>query len=218
MKTSTSKSDITIVIAEDHPIMLKGLKQELEQAGYTIIGTATNGMEAVTSITLLQPDIALLDIEMPLLNGFEVMTKCAETSHLKTRFVMMTYHKQKNFVAQAKNLGVDGYLLKEDSMNEIEKCIETVLNNGVYYSSSFEDNFEINIENELQKLALLTPSERKIIQYIAKGNSSTEISDILFVSPRTIQKHRTNIIEKLNLDTSPDSLIKWAKEYMGLNK
>ncbi|RXJ45614.1 response regulator [Gelidibacter gilvus] len=217
MKTATPKKSTTIVIAEDHPIMLKGLKQELEQAGYQIIGTAENGMEAVGTITDLNPDIALLDIEMPLLNGFEVMAKCIDILNLKTRFIVMTYHKQKNFVLQAKNLGVHGYLLKEDSIEEIENCIATVLNGTVYYSKSLGTDLEANAESELKKLTLLTPSERKIIQLIAQDKNSTEISDMLCVSPRTIQKHRTNIIEKLNLDPAADNLIKWAKEFKGLD-
>ncbi|EGV42816.1 response regulator transcription factor [Bizionia argentinensis JUB59] len=208
-----AKTNITIVIAEDHPIMLKGLKQELEQAGYSIIGTAVNGKEAVETIKNLKPQIALLDIEMPFLTGFEVMTACKENKDLQTRFVVMTYHKQKNFVAQAKKLGVHGYLLKEDSMEEIKKCIATVMANGIHFSRSFSDNFETNVENELKKFALLTPSERKIVELIATGKTSNEISDMLCVSPRTIQKHRTNIIEKLRLDPTPDSLILWAKEY-----
>lgn len=217
MKTATPKKSTTIVIADDHPIMLKGLKQELEQAGYQIIGTAENGMNAVGTITDLNPDIALLDIEMPLLNGFEVMAKCRDILNLKTRFIVMTYHKQKNFVLQAKNFGVHGYLLKEDSIEEIEHCIATVLNDTVYYSKSLGTDLEANAESELKKLTLLTPSERKIIQLIAQDKTSTEISDILCVSPRTIQKHRTNIIEKLNLDPAADNLIKWAKEFKGLD-
>ncbi|MFC5195921.1 MULTISPECIES: response regulator transcription factor [Bizionia] len=207
------KKDITIVIAEDHPIMLKGLKQELEQAGYSIIGTAENGNDAVNIVSELNPKIALLDIEMPKLTGFEVIAICTENKALQTRYIVMTYHKEKNFVAQAKKSGVHGYLLKEDSLDEIETCIAAVLNNDSYYSSSFSDNFELNIENELKKLALLTPSERKIVQLIAEGKTSIEISDMLCVSPRTIQKHRTNIIEKLQLNPAPDTLINWAKAY-----
>ncbi|MBO3098921.1 response regulator [Gelidibacter pelagius] len=216
MKKASPKISTTIVIAEDHPIMLKGLKQELEQVGYQIIGTAENGLEAVSIITDLNPDIALLDIEMPSLNGFEVMVKCTENIDLKTCFIVMTYHKQKNFVLQAKNSGVHGYLLKEDSIEEIQHCITTVLNGTIYYSKSLGAEFETNVENDLKKLTLLTPSERKIIQLIAQDKNSTEISDMLCVSPRTIQKHRTNIIEKLNLDPAADNLIKWAKEFKGL--
>lgn len=207
------KNKITIVIADDHPIMLKGIKQELEQAGYTIVGTAENGTDAVDVIEKLHPEIALLDIEMPLLNGFEVIKHCEQNKQLKTRFIVMTYHKQKSFVVQAKKLGIDGYLLKEDSMKEIERCITAVMNDEIYYSSSFDDNFEISVQDELKKLTLLTPSERKIIRLISQDKSSVEISDLLFVSARTIQKHRTNIIEKLELEAAPDTLIKWAKEY-----
>ncbi|HLV40115.1 response regulator transcription factor, partial [Xanthomarina sp.] len=199
-------------IADDHPIMLRGLRKELEQAGYTIVGTAENGADALEAIVNLKPKIAFLDIEMPLLNGFEVIKQCRE-KNLKTNFIVMTYHKEKSFVVQAKKLGIDGYLLKEDSMEDIENCIATVLNNEIYYSNSFDNNFEISVEDELKKVALLTPSERKIIRLISQDKSSAEISELLFVSARTIQKHRTNIIEKLNLEPAPDTLIKWAKEY-----
>lgn len=211
------KKNITIVIADDHPIMLTGLQQELEQAGYNIIGTARNGLEAISTIKNLNPLIALVDLEMPLLNGFEAISDCKQDKDLQTRYIVMTYHKQKNFVAQAKKLGVLGYLLKENSIKEIEHCIDKVLNDEVYFSSSLGDAFENSVEKELKNYALLTRSERKIVQLISEDKSSIEISDILCVSPRTVQKHRTNIIEKLNLDPAPDNLIKWAKEFKGLN-
>lgn len=211
------KKKITLIIAEDHPLMLKGLQQELDQAGYTVVKTAENGQEALNAISEFKPEIALLDIEMPVKNGFEVIATCQQNAKLKTRFIVMTYHKQKNFVAQAKKLDVQGYLLKEDSFEEIEQCIQAVMDGKTYYSSSLGDAFENSAEKELEKHALLTKSERRIIQLIAEDKSSTEISEILYVSPRTVQKHRANIIEKLQLDPAPDSLIKWAKEFKDLN-
>src|SRR5690554_530010 len=206
------KKKITIIIADDHPIMLRGLRKELEQAGYTIVGTAENGADALEAIVNLKPKIAFLDIEMPLLNGFEVIKQCREKD-LKTHFIVMTYHKEKSFVVQAKKLGIDGYLLKEDSMESIENCIAAVMNGEIYFSTSFDKNFESSVEDELKKVALLTPSERKIIRLISEDKSSAEISKLLFVSTRNVQKHRTNIIEKLNLEPSSDTLIKWAKAY-----
>ena len=206
------KKNITIVLADDHPIMLKGIKQELELAGYSIIATADNGASALDSIILNQPDIALLDIEMPILNGFEVIKHC-KSQDIKTRFIVMTYHKQKGFVVQAKKVGVQGYLLKEDSIEEIENCINMVMDGETYFSSSFQENFENSVEKELKKISLLTPSERTIIRLISQGKNSTEIGTILSVSNRTIQKHRANIIAKLELEPISDAITKWTENY-----
>lgn len=206
------KNTVKIILADDHPMMLKGLQQELESVGYTIIGTAENGALAVEIISKLQPDIAFIDIEMPLLNGFEVIKHCKDL-HLKTRFIAMTYHKQKGFVVQAKKVGVHGYLLKEDSIQEIEKCIQEVFNGNAYYSSSFEENFENAVENEIKKIKQLTPSERTILRLISNGENSTEIAKELSVSARTVQKHRSNIIAKLQLENVSDSLLQWTRDY-----
>lgn len=206
------KKNIKIVLADDHPIMLKGIKQELELAGYSIVATADNGASALDSIILNQPDIALLDIEMPILNGFEVIKHC-KSQDIKTHFIVMTYHKQKGFVVQAKKVGVQGYLLKEDSIEEIENCIIAVMDGEFYFSSSFQENFENSIESELKKISLLTPSERTIIRLISQGKNSTEIGAILSVSNRTIQKHRANIIAKLELEPISDAITKWTENY-----
>ena len=120
------KSNISLIIADDHPMMLKGLQQELEQVGYSVLGTAKNGTSAIELIVEKQPDIAFLDIEMPFLNGFEVVKRLKEQD-IKTRYIIMSYHKEKGFVLQAKKVGVHGYLLKEDSLTDIEHCIEQVM-------------------------------------------------------------------------------------------
>src|SRR5690606_20180080 len=187
-----NKYNLTIVIADDHPLMLKGLYDELVQANYTIIGTAPNGNKAVELIATLNPDIALLDIEMPFLNGFEVMKQCLQLS-VKTKYIVMTYHKEKGFLVQAKKVGVHGYLLKEDSLPEIENCIKAVMNDETYFSQSFDENIDHTVNKELRKIALLSPSERTIIRLIAQDKNSSEISEVLQVSRRTIEKHRTNM-------------------------
>lgn len=207
--------NISMVIADDHPIMLNGLQQEIEAYGFNIVGTATNGMKALELILDLQPDIALLDIEMPILNGFEVVKRAIE-QHIKTKYVMMTYHKQKSFVVQAKSAGVHGYLLKEDSIKEIILCIQSVLDDQLYYSSSFEQGFEKVVEKEFKKLNLLSPSERTIIRLVAQNKSSAEIGKQLLISTRTVEKHRTNIIAKLELTSSIDALNQWVQEYREL--
>ncbi|UOX33700.1 response regulator transcription factor [Flavobacterium sediminilitoris] len=207
-----NKKNISIIIADDHPIMLKGLTEELESAGYNIVATAVNGAAAVEIIASHNPDIALLDIEMPFFNGFEVIKNCQNLG-LKTKFVVMTYHKEKGFIVQAKKVGTHGYLLKEDNLDEIESCIKAVLLDEFYFSKSFQDDIQHTVDNELRKVGLLTPSERTIIRLIAQGKNSTEICETLKVSKRTVEKHRANIIAKLELEPSLDTLTQWTNNY-----
>jgi DNA-binding NarL/FixJ family response regulator len=206
-----SKKSISIVIADDHPLILKGLFEELTAAGYNVLSTATQGMEALEMVLTHNPNVALLDIDMPMLTGFDVI-KTAKEKGTKTKFIVLSFHKESEYVAQAKVLQIQGYLLKEDSFSEIEKCIQSVLDGQTYFSPSF-DSFSLqNASEELRKLQLLTPSEATILKLISQQVTTAEIAQMLSVSGRTIEKHRSNIIAKLSLDNTPNSLISWALE------
>jgi len=202
---------ITILIADDHPILLKGLKDELISNNYNNILTATNGTDALGKIIEENPEIAILDIEMPLLTGFEIIKKC-EDKNLKTKFIVLTSHKESRFIFKAKSLNISGYLLKDEPFTEIQKCINTVINGNTYYSSTFNEVFDSQISPELQKIKLLSPSERTIVRLISNGNSSQQISDTLLISVRTVQKHRANIIKKLSLSSGQDALNNWVAQ------
>lgn len=210
-----NKSKVSIVIADDHPIMLNGLGVELRQANYNVVGTAENGAKALELIASLQPMIAILDIEMPLLNGYEVVKRGKLVSP-NTGYIIMTYHKEKGFITQAKKLGIFGYLLKEDGINAIETCIKAVLNDESYYSKSFALDVELVVENELRKIQLLTPSERTIIRLVAQQKTSAQIAEQLLISLRTVQKHRSNIISKLEIQQNADALSHWIREHQEL--
>ena len=209
------KSNIKILIADDHPILLKGLKDELTTHNYTNVFTATNGAEALEKITNENPFIAILDIEMPLLTGFEIIKKC-ETEKIQTKFIILTSHKESRFIYKAKSLNISGYLLKDEPFSEIKKCINHVTNGETYYSSTFEDVFNKEISPELNKIKLLSPSERTIIRLIANQKTSKEISEALLISVRTVQKHRTNIIKKLSLSSDQDALTIWVSNHKEL--
>lgn len=200
---------ITIVTADDHPMLLKGLTEELTANSYNVIGQATNGIQALELILKLQPDIALLDIDMPILTGFEVI-KMAREKGAKTKFVILSFHKESYYIVQAKAFQIDGYLLKEDTFFEIEHCINEVLNGNVYFSKSIDDHPLQNASEELKRLNLMTLSEIKILKLIAQEISNQEIADTLSVSIRTIEKHRSNIIEKLSLKKGNNVLTNWA--------
>ncbi|MEM6720845.1 MAG: response regulator transcription factor [Bacteroidota bacterium] len=200
---------ITIVTADDHPMLLKGLTEELTTNGYNVIGQATNGIQALELIIKLKPAIALLDIDMPVLTGFEVI-KMAREKGAKTKFIILSFHKESYYIVQAKAFQIDGYLLKEDTFFEIEHCINEVLNGNVYFSKSIDDQPLQNASEELKRLNLLTLSETKILKLIAQEISNQEIADTLSVSIRTIEKHRSNIIEKLGLKKGNNVLTNWA--------
>ncbi len=201
--------EISIVIADDHPLLLDGLYKELDANDFNIVGKAMDGRQALGLITKYKPDLALLDIDMPLLTGFEVVKKVKEKG-VATRFIMLSYHKEVDYVTKAKALQINGYLLKEDSFLEIKRCINSVLKGETYFSPSF-DNLSIqNASEELRKIQFLTPSEVTILKLIANQMSNAEIADSLSVSVRTVEKHRSNIIAKLDIDGGTNALTNWT--------
>lgn len=198
--------NIKIFIADDHPLLLKGLNEELLINGYNVVGTTVTGTEALKLIIKLKPDIAILDIQMPGISGFEVIKK-SKIKKVQTKFVLLTSYKEKRFVIRAKTLNISGYLLKDEPFEEIEKCIQAIFNGGTYFSTVFNEVYDNQITPEIEKLNSLSPSELRIIQLIAQNKNTKEIAECLFISIRTVQKHRTNIILKLE---STDLTI-WAK-------
>jgi two-component system nitrate/nitrite response regulator NarL len=204
---------ISLFVADDHPLLLKGLVDELKDYNYDVIDTAENGAIALDKIMELQPTIAILDEEMPRLTGFEVIKKCIE-KQINTKFIILTSHKEKAFIYQAKKLNISGYILKDEPFNELHNCIQSV-NKGVpYFSTVFTSVFDDEVVPQLKKIKLLSPSERTIVRLIAQEKSSKEIGEQLSVSHRTVEKHRANIIKKLGLVQEKDILTVWAKEHL----
>ena len=205
------KANTTILVADDHPMLLKGLTDELAANGYQVLPGATNGAEALQLLTDSQPDIAILDIEMPLLSGFEVIKKAREKNQ-QTRFIILTSHKEKAFVMRAKKLDIQGYLLKDEPFSEVDACIEAVMQGENYFSHTFDHIFTTQISPQLEKIKFLSPSERTIVRLIAQNKTSKEIGEALSISHRTVQKHRANIINKLDLPPVTDALTQWTTE------
>ncbi|AUC23036.1 DNA-binding response regulator [Polaribacter sejongensis] len=203
-----TKSKISIVVADDHPMLLKGLFEELTNNGYNVVGKAENGLKALELILKLKPTLAILDVDMPFLSGFEVV-EMAKGKKVETEFIIQTFHKEVSYIAQAKRIQIKGYLLKEDSFLAIEKCIKAVINKGECFSESIQNTFE-NESNGLQNLQFLSPSEIVILKHISNQTSTNTIAEMLCVSVRTIEKHRSNIISKLDLEHKANSLTNWA--------
>ena len=202
--------NFTILIADDHPMLLNGLYEALVSSGYNVIGKAQNGTEALQLILELKPTLAILDVEMPFMTGFEVVKNIREKS-ISTKFIIQTLHKNLEYITLALSLKIEGYLLKEDPFTAIETCMEKVLNNESYFSDSIDSNGLLNATSEFKNLKLLTPSELVILKLISKRASTNVIAESLFVSSRTIEKHRSNIIDKLGLrGGEQNSLGYWA--------
>jgi two-component system nitrate/nitrite response regulator NarL len=204
---------ISIFVADDHPLLLKGLVDQLKEYNYSVIDTADNGAIALDKIMELQPTIAILDEDMPKLTGLEVIKKCKE-KHIDTKFIILTSHKESTFVYNAKQLNISGYIIKDEPFIELHNCIQSVSKGIPYFSTVFKTVFEEEVAPQLKKLKLFSPSERIIIKLVGQGESSKEIGEHLSLSYRTIEKHRSNIIEKLGLDNEKNVLSIWAKAHL----
>ena len=206
---------ITVLIADDHPIFRKGLREVIESApGLRLLAEVTDGTAALDKIQELKPQAAVLDVEMPGLDGLQVSLKVRERK-LPTRIVLLTMYRDEETFNEAMDAGVLGYVLKENAAEDLLQSIRSVVAGQPFISSSIS-NFLLTRHNQSAALAkeakgldLLTAAERRILQMIAADQTSKEIADDLGISHRTVENHRTNISAKLNLHGS-HSLLKFA--------
>ncbi|MEO8664578.1 MAG: response regulator transcription factor [Ignavibacteria bacterium] len=206
---------IRIIIADDHPIFRNGLKQVIEEeVSIEIIGIADNGEKAFDIVRELKPDIALLDIDMPKMTGLQVLKKLNENK-IDTKVIFLTVFASEDIFDEAMDLGTCGYVLKDCAVNDIVECIHKV-NEENYYLSPSISNFLVSRRDKVKKLEKdnpmlnnLTKTEMLILRLIAGDKTSKEIANELFISFKTVENHRTNISNKLNLKGS-HSLVKFA--------
>jgi DNA-binding NarL/FixJ family response regulator len=207
---------IRIVLADDHPVVLKGLKMSVEEDRRNIVvGEAPNGEKALAYIQNLQPDLAILDIDMPKLDGFAV---ARETGRLKlpTKIIFLTLHNDEKVFDAAMKLGVKGYLLKESAMQEIAAAIESVVSERTYISSAIaalviERRHKV-LSSADSMLGRLTPAERKVLKMITEGKASKEIADELSIHYRTVENHRVNACRKLGIEGT-NALLRFALQH-----
>ncbi|MEO9569676.1 MAG: response regulator transcription factor [Polaribacter sp.] len=200
----------TIFIADDHPLLIKGLKDLLIEKKMYVIGEATDGRSALNFILKNKPDIAILDVEMPSLTGIEIAQEC-KRRNLLTKIIIITLHKEVSLYLKSKKLNIYGYLLKEFALEEIETCINSV-KKGVPYFSKQVKNYMGFTNEDNTVLKELTLTERRILKLISQHKTNKEIGHLLFISPRTVEKHRSKTIMKLNLDQQTGSLVRWVQK------
>jgi two-component system response regulator DegU len=205
---------VNILIADDHPIFLKGLKEVIEmKPEFKISAAVEDGCKAVRAVKEVQLDVAILDLDMPCMNGLEAAVEIQKLFP-DLPILLLTMHKEREPFLKALEIGISGYVLKENTITDIIRAIESVLKGQPYISPEMpaflmkksswsEDKNSDNI------LELLTPSETRILEMIATYKTSKEIADELFISEKTVFNHRMNISKKLNI-TGKNSLLRFA--------
>lgn len=209
--------EISIIIADDHPIVRKGLREIIEaDSRLKVLAEGDDGEEAVALVEKLKPEIVVLDIDMPRLDGFGAARELLKRRN-PVKIVFLTIHRKEDIFHAAMDLGVRGYILKDSAIFEIVNGIKAVAE-GEYFVTASLTSFLIgrrhraqNLERNEPNLARLTPTERRILQLIADYKSNKEIAAELFVHYRTIETHRTNICQKLELQ-GHKALLKFAVE------
>ena len=201
-------SKLKILNADDHPLLREGLFYILNKnENFKIIGQAADGQEALNLIRVQKPDIAILDVQMPKLDGFEV-AKILIKEKLATKIIFLTMFKDVELIKKVFDLGVKGYVLKENAVNDIVTCIESVAENKFFISPQASDILFKQKEQKKKPVdEKLTHSEKKILSLIAQDKSSKEIAEELFVSVKTIENHRSNICKKLGITGNSALLI-----------
>jgi len=201
-------AEITVLIADDHPIVRKGLRQVIESdPQLKIVDETGDGQSALDRIEQLQPDVAVLDLDMPGKGGFDVVREMRR-SRFATEVIIVTMHGEEDMFAEAMDLGVKGYVLKDTAVTDIIAGIKSVAA-GRHFISPQLSAYLVNRNSRAARLATekpsiadLTPTEKKILKLIGEGKSSKEIADLLFINFRTVENHRTNICTKLEIHGS----------------
>jgi Response regulator containing a CheY-like receiver domain and an HTH DNA-binding domain len=194
---------IHVLIAEDHLMVREGIRALLEKAGdIHVMGEASNGQEAIEMTEMLKPDVLIMDIMMPRMNGIQAAGNIRELK-LPTHILLLSMYSDEGFVHQALQYGVKGYVLKSSVSDELLWAVRAVAGGKTYFSSSIAEIVEsaTNPHSAIpagDPLSNLSPREKEILQLIAEEYTSAEIAKMLFITEKTIEKHRTKLMEKLN--------------------
>jgi two-component system, NarL family, response regulator DegU len=205
---------IQILIADDHPIVRQGLRQVIEvDSELRIAAEAGDGSEALAKIREHRPDVAVLDIDMPQMDGFQIALALRQ-QNIGVEIIFLTVHREESFMKKALDLGAKGYVLKDSAVTDIVSAIKAAHLGHTFISPAMTAYLiKPRPSKSHEGLESLTPSERNVLKLIAQYKTTKEIAEILFVSSRTVESHRLNICQKLRLQGS-HSLIKFAMEHL----
>ena len=200
---------IRVLLADDHSIVRQGLKALLDKEGLAVVAEAANGQEAVKLVHEHKPDVAVLDLSMPLLNGLDAAREILKTSP-RTKPMLLTMHTEDHYVLEALRVGVRGYVMKNHSGEDLVRAIVQVARGEVYLSPGIS---EVVVQAYLNKTDYssdpLSGRERQVLQLVAEGNTTKKVASLLGLSVKTAESHRTRIMEKLDIHETA-GLVRYA--------
>ena len=204
---------VRILLADDHTILRKGLRLLLErESDFGVVAEAGNGREAIDAVSQHAPDVAIMDIAMPTLNGIEA-TKRISAEHPKTAVIILSVHSDEAYILRALKAGARGYLLKDSAEHDLIQAVRVVAAGKAYFSPAVSKVLADDYIRQMRQQAvedpydLLTARERELIQLIAELKPTKEIAGLLGLSPHTVDTHRGNLMQKLNLHSIPEVIL-----------
>jgi len=199
----------TIILADDHSVVRQGIRILLERESFEVVGEAANGLEAVRLAEKLQPDVAILDLSMPVMNGITAVGQIKEVSP-RTKVVLLTMYTEEHHVLQALRAGVKACVTKTQAVEHLIVAIREVCNGGVYLSPSVSGAVvQAYLARSETPYDPLTDRERQVLQLVAEGNTSKEIALQLGVAAKTAETHRVKVMEKLDIHSTA-GLVRYA--------
>ena len=203
---------IRVLLADDHVLVRAGIRALLDKLDdVRVVAEANDGREALSMIEIQQPDVIMMDVAMPGLNGLEATARICH-QFPRVRVIILSMHANEEYVMQALRAGAAGYLLKDAAMAELETALSTVMHGETYLGPALAQRvsaYEHRVGNEASLLERLTPRQREILQLIAEGHTTQDIAIILKISPKTVETHRAQLMERLGIYDVP-GLVRYA--------
>ena len=200
---------IRVLLADDHAIVRQGLKTLLDKEGFDVVGEASDGQQAIKLVKEHMPDVAVLDLSMPLLNGLDAAREILKSTP-RTKPMLLTMHTEDHYVLEALRVGVRGYVMKNHSREDLVRAIVQVARGEVYLSPGIS---EVVVQAYLNKTDYssdpLSGRERQVLQLVAEGNTTKKVASLLGLSVKTAESHRTRIMEKLGIHETA-GLVRYA--------
>jgi DNA-binding NarL/FixJ family response regulator len=200
---------IRLLLADDHAVVRHGLRALLEREGFQVSAEACDGQEAVRAAAEVRPDIAVLDISMPLLNGLDAARELKKNAS-GTKIILLTRHDEPQYVTEALRAGVKGYVLKNQAANDLVAAIQQVGRGGVYLSPNISRAvMEAYLSRNEPEADPLTPRERQVLQMVGEGKSTKDVARLLGISTKTAESHRARLMRKLDIHETA-GLVRYA--------
>jgi DNA-binding NarL/FixJ family response regulator len=195
-------SAIRVLLADDHTLVRAGIRTLLESLdGVTVVAEVADGREALALVAAERPDVVLMDVAMPKLNGLEATARVVE-EFPNVRVIILSMHPNEEYVLRALRIGASGYLLKDANTAELEIALEAVVRGEIYLSPAISKQvaqYVRRVGSEFDALDRLTPRQREVLQLIAEGRTSREIAQLLGISVKTVESHRTHLMDRLDI-------------------